>query len=140
MLRYLALCALFLTVPATAMADKFLLRQLVIVSIRPIDANTFEAFESVGVGGSQMWCAAGMFTRDYLGQRGGDIYVLRARGPSETVPGRKSVIFTTVPVDNPVTSYSETVRVEGKRFSMGHASALCRSQPELYIRVRVISG
>ncbi|MEL6620045.1 MAG: hypothetical protein AAFP16_14310 [Pseudomonadota bacterium] len=129
-----------LSLPVAALAQSFFLRELIVIPVRPIDQNTFEAFETSGVGGSQMWCAAGKFTRDYLRQRGGDITVLRARGTSETYPGRKSVIFTTRPVENAVTLTSEGVRTPGQRFSMTHANALCRSQPELLIRVRVIDG
>ncbi len=140
MLTRVIAISLLLCVPAVATAQHFFLRELIVVQVRPIDQTTFEVFESTGVGGSQMWCAAGKFTRDYLRQRGGDLTVLRPRGPSEAIPSRKSVIFTTRPVENSVSSISEGVRTAGQRFSMTHANALCRSQPELYIRVRVIGG
>ena len=132
--------AVALSLPAAGLGQSLFLRELIVIPVRPVDQTTFEVFETSGVGGSQMWCAAGKYTRDYLRQRGGDITVLRARDASESVPGRKSVIFTTRPVANPVISTSEGVRTPGKQLSMTHANALCRSQPELLIRVRVIDG
>ena len=137
--RLAAICVL-LCLPALVSAQHIFLRELLVISVRPIDANTFEVFESGGAGGSQMWCAAGKFTRDHLRQRGGDITVLRARGTSDIAPGLKSVIFTTRAVENAQSSYSEGVRTAGKRLSMAHAYALCRSRPELLIRIRVVTG
>jgi len=140
MLRILLSIGLCLLMPTAVLAQRIFLKELVVIPVRPIDANTFEAFENDGAGASQVWCAAGKFTRDYLRQRGGELYVLQARGDSAAVPGRKSVIFTTQPVANPVKSYSVSLRKEGLNFSMTHAYALCRSQPEFLIRVRVVGS
>jgi hypothetical protein len=134
-----SVAGLALAIPTSPGAQGIYLRELVVIPVRPIDANTFEVIENDGAGGSQMWCAAGIFTRDYLNQRGGAIGVLQARAASAAYPGRKSVIFTTRPLPNAKSSYSEDVRTAGKTFSMGHASALCRSQPEYLIRVQVLS-
>ncbi|MFL4470212.1 hypothetical protein ACERZ8_10125 [Tateyamaria armeniaca] len=134
-----AILGLVLAWPAVASAQSIFLRELVVIPVRPIDTNTFEVIENDGAGGTSMWCAASKFTRDYLNQRGGEIAVLRARGDSAAFPGRKSVIFTTAPVASPVKSTSQGVRTEGQVFSMGHANALCRSQPEILIQVRVVA-
>ena len=131
---------LVLSVSFAVSAQSFMLKELLIIPVRVIDESTFEAIENDGAGGSQMWCAAGKFTRDYLKQRGGDIAVLQPRGPSAAFPGRKSVIFTTVPVENAVSSTSQGVRTAGQTFSMTHAYALCRSQPELIIQVRLVTA
>jgi len=133
-----AVLGLALVWPVVLSAQSFFLRELVVIPVRQIDANSFEAVENDGAGGTLMWCAAAKFTRDHLRQRGGDIGVLQARGPSAVFAGRKSVIFTTAPVANPVTSYSEDVRTPGKTLSMAHAYALCRSNPEYFVKVRVV--
>jgi len=135
-----AVLGLSLVWPAAISAQSIYLRELVVISVRQIDANSFEVIESSGAGGTQLWCAAAKFTRDNLRQRGGDISVLEARGPSAAFPGRKSVIFTTAGVANPVKSTSQGVRTEGQTFTMAHAYALCRSQPEYLIKVRVVGS
>lgn len=139
-MRRLALALIISTVllPTVALAQRFLLREIVIIPVRPIDNHTFEVIENDGAGGTQMWCAAGKFTRDYLGQRGGDITVLTPRDVSAAYPGRKSVVFTTEPVDNAFKSTSQGVRQAGQTFTMAHAYALCKSRYELYVKVRVI--
>lgn len=133
-----ALCA-SLFWPAALSAQSIFIRELVVIPVRPIDTTTFEVIENDGAGGSQLWCAAGKFSRDALGQRGGSITILQARGPSSAFPGRKSVVFTTKPVANPVSSTSQSVRTVGQVFSMAHANALCRSDPERWIKVRVVN-
>ncbi len=129
-----------LVCPTLISAQSVYLRELLIVPVRPIDANTFEVVENDGAGGTELWCAAGKFTRDSLGQRGGDIAVLQARGASAVFPGRKSVIFTTRPVDNGFNTTSQGVRQAGQTFSTTHANALCRSNPERIIRIRIVSS
>ncbi|MEM6372746.1 MAG: hypothetical protein AAF727_08215 [Pseudomonadota bacterium] len=126
--------------PGLVQAQSIFFKERVLIPVRPIDATTFEVVENDGAGGTTLWCAAGIFTKEYLNQRGGEIGVLQARGDSATYPGRKSVIFTTGPVPNPVKSTSQGVRTEGQTFSMGHANALCRAQPEIYVRVRVLAS
>lgn len=131
---------LAVSIPTILGAQQLLLKEIIVIPVHPLDANTFEVVENDGAGGTQMWCAAGKFVRGYLGQRGGDIAVLNARAASKSFPGRKSVIFTTLPVQNAVSSVSQGVRTPGQTFSMGHAYALCRSQPEQIIRVRIVGS
>ena len=138
MLRQLALAAL-MTLPTSAVADRFYFRELIVIPVRQIDANSFEVVEADGAGGMQMWCAAGIFSRKILGQRGGDLTVTQPRGPSQRYPGRTSVVFTTLPVADTKSSYSTSVRTAGLSFSMTHAYAQCRSMlPERVVRVRVL--
>ncbi|WP_299648235.1 hypothetical protein [uncultured Tateyamaria sp.] len=128
--------ALAVTLPTLAAAQQEIRRDRFQIPIFGIDANTFEVIENDGAGGSDLWCAAGIYVRTRLGQRGGDITVLTPRGPSQSVPGRRSVIFTTAPVEGAISSYSQGIRQAGKRFSMAHAYALCRGVPNLRISIR----
>ncbi|MEL7262630.1 MAG: hypothetical protein AAGK69_14700 [Pseudomonadota bacterium] len=140
MFKRLAILML-LAAPTALQADRIFFRELIVIPVRQIDANSFEAIEADGAGGMQMWCAAGIFTRKVLGQRGGDIAVAQARGPSAAYPGRKSVIFTTQAVADPKSSYSTSLRTPGLTFSMAHAYAQCRSVlPEQIVRVRVLAN
>lgn len=134
-----SLLALALTLPSVAFSQNRALRRLVQIPVLPIDANTFEAVVNDGAGGSLMWCAAGRFTRDYLRQRGGQLYVKRELAPSTTFPGRKSVVFTTQPVPDAFNTYTESIRNPGQQFSQAHAYAICRTQePEYFVRVRLV--
>ena len=105
------------------------------IPVYPIDANTFEVVENDGAGGTQLWCAAGLFARDVLKQNRSSLYILEARGDSRAEPGRKSVIFTTQPVDNAFFSITQGVRTAGKTLTTGHAYALCADIPRLRIIV-----
>lgn len=130
---------LTLIVPSAVSAFDFYFQDLIIIPVRPIDGQTFEVYENNGAGPTQMWCAAGKFTKYYLDERGGDLAVLQARGPSASVPGRKSVIFTTRPQGETFGSYSPSIRRAGLTYSMTHANALCRQDyPQRFIRVRVV--
>jgi hypothetical protein len=138
MLRHFILCALCvsLVAPSVADAEGFVRRDRFEIPIFPMDANTFEVIESDGAGGTQMWCAAGIYAHDALGLQDGSIYVLQGRGESRAVTGRKSVVFTTQPVEGAFSSLSQGVRRTGKVFSIGHASALCHETPWLKIQVQ----
>ncbi|WP_299204759.1 hypothetical protein [uncultured Tateyamaria sp.] len=136
--RTLILIFLAILLPTTVLAQRFFLREIMIIPVRPIDTDTFEVIENDGAGGTQMWCAAGKYVRDYQRQRGGSITVLTPRASSVAYPGRKSVIFTTKPVENSISSTSQGVRTAGQTFSTTHANALCRSRYDLYIKVRVL--
>lgn len=133
------IAALSLALPAAAFAQRVFYKQTFELPVRAIDANTFEVVEADGAGGAQIWCAAGKFTREELGQRGGDLTVVQARGPSEVFAGRKSVIFSTVPAADPVTSYSASIRKPGLSFSMAHAYAMCKSHPDYAIKYRLVT-
>lgn len=129
---------LAILLPTVVPAQRFLLREIMIIPVRPIDTHTFEVIENDGAGGTQMWCAAGKYVRDYLQRPGGSIIILTPRASSVAYPGRKSVIFTTKPVENGISSTSQGVRTAGQMFSTTHANALCRSRYKLYIKVRVL--
>ncbi|MEL6465568.1 MAG: hypothetical protein AAFQ58_11425 [Pseudomonadota bacterium] len=133
---FIAFLALATVLPTLAPAQDKVRRERFQVPIFSLDANTFEVIENDGAGGSELWCAAGIYVRRTLGQRGGDITIQTPRGPSQAAPGRRSVIFTTAPVEGAVSSYSQGVRQAGKRFSMAHAYALCRGVPNLRISIR----
>lgn len=106
---------------------------LPVVSLGP---DTFEVIEADGAGGTQIWCGAGIYVRHVLGQRGGDITIQQSRGDSVSQPGRKSVVFTTASVPDAFNSIDQGVRRDGKRFSAGHAFALCSSLNRLKLRLQ----
>jgi hypothetical protein len=141
MLKNLALAAL-IAFPTSSFAQGLSLsiRERFTIPVVQIDANTFEVIEADGAGGTQLWCAAGLFTRKGLGQRGGDIYIQTARGPSQTTPGRKGVVFTTQQVDGATRSYSQGVGTAGRALTMTHANALCRSGIGRGVRVQLGDG
>lgn len=140
MLKHLALAAV-VTLPTLAHAqDRVFPRERFTIPVNQIDANSFEVIENDGAGGTQLWCAAGLFTRKALGQRGGELYIESPRGPAQTMPGRKGVVFTTEPVAGAFNSVSQGVRRAGQSFSMTHAYALCRSGRSQGVRVRTADG
>lgn len=130
-----ALMTSILVTPMAALAQDFQIHEPFNIPVYPIDATTFEVVENGGAGGTQMWCAAGKFTREVLGQRGGAIYILEPRGASQAVEGRKSVVFTTNAVDGAFGTLTQGVGRAGQTFSMAHAYALCRDTRFLRIRV-----
>lgn len=140
MLRQLAVLALML-LPTSALSERIFFRELIVLPVRQIDANSFEVIEADGAGGVHIWCAAGIFTRKVLHQRGGDIGIVQALGPSPNYPGRKSVVFSTLPVAEPKSSYSTNVRTPGLTFSMAHANAVCGTGfSDTIVRVRVLAN
>ncbi|WP_299043540.1 hypothetical protein [uncultured Tateyamaria sp.] len=124
------------TLPTLALAQTEIRRERFQIPIFALDANTFEVIENDGAGGSDLWCAAGIYVRTRLGQRGGDITILSPLGPAQSVPGRRGVVFSTADTGEAISSFSEGVRRAGKRFSMTHAYALCRGVPNLRVRIR----
>jgi len=124
--------------PTFANAQSIFLYQNFVIPVIDVDSDTFEAIENDGAGGVQMWCAAAIYARRVLGiERGGEISVKQARGPSQFAPGRKSVIFTVAPVADPIKTYDLTVRRVGKVMSIAAANAQCRSDfREVVIRLR----
>lgn len=134
------LVALLVILP-TALAANFIHpRERIVLPVRPIDATAFEVVENDGAGGTQIWCAAGIYARNVLKQNRAEVTVQRARGASEVFLGRNSVIFTTAPVAGAFKSTSQGVTRAGHLFTAAHAYALCRSNPEQWIRIRIISG
>ena len=141
MFKSLALAAL-LAAPTQSNADFFGFANLetFTIPVVPIDDTTFETVEADGAGGTQLWCAAGIFTRRVKGVDRGELYIKEARGPSRTVQGRKGVIFTTEEVPNASKSYSEGVRTQGKSLSVAHANALCRGSDFRVVRIILPNG
>ncbi|APX12348.1 hypothetical protein [Tateyamaria omphalii] len=133
MLKPLSL-AVLITLPTLGHAQDFVRRERFTIPVNQIDATSFEVIEADGAGGTQLWCAAGLYTRNVLGQRGGDLYIQTGRGDAVTAPGRKGVVFSTQPVDGAFSSFSQGVRRTGKVFSMTHAFSLCRDAPFLRVR------
>ncbi|MFL4470213.1 hypothetical protein ACERZ8_10130 [Tateyamaria armeniaca] len=133
--RFSALAlALLVTAPSLATAQSITIRQNFVLPVAPIDADSFEVVEADGAGNSQMWCAAGIYARKVLGVQRGDIYVETPRGPSQTMPGRKGVVFTTSPVDGAFSTVSLSTRRAGLTRSVGHANAVCSQFRDLRIR------
>ena len=141
MYKSLAL-AVLIAVPTIADAQRFGLSLLerYTIPVNPIDATTFETVEANGAGGTQLWCAAAIYTIRVMGVDKGELYIKEGRGASRTVQGRKGVVFTTQEVPGASKSYSEGVREAGKSFSIGHADALCRSGNIGDVAIRLPSG
>lgn len=125
--------AVTVSVPVSATARDLRLHDRFDIPVYAIDAGSFEVVENDGAGGTQLWCAAGIYVREVLQQRNGSIYILQVRGDSQAEPGRKSVIFTTQPGDNTFFSVTQGVRSTGKTFTAAHAYALCDDTPQLRI-------
>lgn len=126
--------AVLMAVPTVLPAQGFVRQDSFTLPVAPIDANSFEVVESDGAGGPQMWCAAGLYARKVLGQRAADLYVQQARGPSQTMPGRKGVVFTTAPVAGAFGTTSLGIRQAGATHSVAHAFALCHEFKNLRLR------
>ncbi len=99
------------------------------VTVNPLPGGSFEVIEGGGYGARGMWCAAADYARDVLGARGtARVYVKRARGPSQTVPGRKGAVFTLDPTGLdpvPVTITGSSTRRPGSNLSVDHAYSFC---------------
>ncbi|WP_299281099.1 hypothetical protein [uncultured Tateyamaria sp.] len=132
---FIVALAVVVTAPTLASAVDSI-RQRYTLPAAAIDSNSFEIVEADGAGNAQLWCGAGIYARRVLGERGGDITIEMARGPSQTRPGRKAVRFTTDPAAAAAgsSSLSLNVRREGVVFTMTHAYALCRQFPHLKLR------
>lgn len=97
------------------------------LEVNPVSATQFEVIESDSAGAQDIWCAAARYAEETLGISRGRLYVARARGPAETVPGRKGVIFTTQPTEDAFTSVSVSVREPGMNLPIFHALQFCRN-------------
>ena len=94
------------------------------------DARAFEVFTRAGSGGADHFCAAGDFARRHLGAAADDrVVVLRPPGPSETRPGRRSVVFGLRPPgtagNRGLSMIFATTGRPGTSRSVAHARALC---------------
>lgn len=68
------------------------------IVITPSSDSDFEVVQGTNFGAAEYWCGAATYIERRLGRpETTTIYVRKTLGPSVTVPGRKSVIFTTAP-------------------------------------------
>ncbi|THH35686.1 hypothetical protein E4Z66_11385 [Aliishimia ponticola] len=93
--------------------------------VNRVTATTFEVIEKRGAGAQDIWCAAARFAEDVLGKQRGRLYVAKARGPAQTAPGAKGVLFTIDTPANASKSYSVSVNVEGQGLLLAHARQFC---------------
>lgn len=138
MLRPLLMAALatMVTAPTIVAAQSLTRRDIFEIPVYALNAVSFEVIESDGAGGTQLWCAAGIYAREVLGQRSGSLYIEEGRGPAVSLPGRVGVRFTTQPVPNAFSAFTQGVRRTGQVFSINHAYALCNDTPNLRVQVR----
>ena len=115
-----------------AQSDRF--RENFTLPVAQIDTNSFEVVEADGAGNSQMWCAAGLYARKGLGLRQGDLTITTPRGPSQSIPGRKGVVFSTVPVKGAFPSVWPGLRKAGRSYRIAHAFALCSELDHIAVR------
>ncbi|WP_299723671.1 hypothetical protein [uncultured Tateyamaria sp.] len=120
--------------PTLAFADMLAAQSHFELPVIGIDANSFEVIEEQGAGGPQMWCAAAIYARKVLGQRGADLYIEVPRGQAQTIAGRQGVVFTIAPVSNPVQSYSFGTDQAGSKHSVASANSICRDVRSFSIR------
>ncbi|WP_299294908.1 hypothetical protein [uncultured Tateyamaria sp.] len=131
---FFAAMAFAATAPTLAPAQDFERRQRYTLPAAQIGPQSFEIVEADGAGNSQMWCAAGLYARKVLGARGGTLAIETPRGPAQSTPGRRGVVFTTAPVQGAFGGVSLSVRQAGLTFSMTHAYAQCSQFPNLKLR------
>lgn len=89
----------------------------------------FEVVAGGGTGPKTYWCAASQYAR-FLGLTSGDrIYLARGPGPSQTVPDRRAVQFTTDPqaagVDPLDPQSGLSVDIPGDNLSVVQAQQYC---------------
>lgn len=123
----IALVALALPAGATSQYYEAPQNRLKVV---PLNATDFEVIEEYGEGARGIWCAAASYVDSHISRaRTGDLYVKTPRGPSLSVAGRSSVIFTISPDQldaKPFRSYSVGVRRAGQSLSVQHAYQFCK--------------
>lgn len=128
MLRALAISIALSFCAAQASAEIWLsLYRGLNLDVNRVSATRFEVIERRGAGAADIWCAAALFAEQTLGQTRGRIYVDTPRGPAQTAPGRKGVIFTTQAPANASTSVSVSVRQAGQGLRIAHAIQFCRN-------------
>ncbi|WP_299648232.1 hypothetical protein [uncultured Tateyamaria sp.] len=129
-----AALTILVTLPTLGAAQDTARRERFTLPVNQIDDTSFEVIEADGAGGTQVWCAAGIYVRNVLGLRDGNLYIEIGRGDATTAPGSKGIVFSTEPVDGAFSSVSQGVRRAGQVFSMAHAYSLCRNLPFLRVR------
>lgn len=96
------------------------------LAVNTISDTQFEVIEGRGKGPRGIWCAASLHAINTLGIERGRIYIATPRGPAQTQPGKKGVVFSTQPVDGGTASVSVTVRQAGANLPVQHALQFCR--------------
>lgn len=127
-MRKLILVALLALIPAQlpAQPPTFNGYRDPLLTVNRISATEFEVIEGRGKGPRGIWCGAAFHTAMRLGQNKGQLYIKTARGPSQTAPGHKGVVFSTTPVGNAPQSYSVSVRDVGEHMPVVMALQFCR--------------
>ena len=141
MLRALLLCAA-LVAPGLTQAQSFgssdFIREILVrVQVKALGPTTFEVFDGLDTGPGVVWCAASIFARERLGHNSGSLWLAKGRSPSDSIPGRRSMIFSTVPVPGEYTSLGLNTRRAGKVLSVASANAQCFTD-EFKVRVREV--
>lgn len=124
-LFYAALLAVVMPVGASAQT----FRAVNDLNVVPLGRSTFEVIEARGEGPRGIWCAAAEYAERRLGAQG-RIYISEARGPSRSIAGRKSVVFTTNAASltqGPFRSTSLSTSQVGIGLPIDHAIQFCRS-------------
>jgi hypothetical protein len=83
---------------ATAPAAAWAYRASNWLVVNSVGGDTFEVISSAGTSPAQFWCAAGEYAFRRLGAASNQrIYLSRARGSSQSAPGRTAVTFSLTP-------------------------------------------
>lgn len=100
------------------------------IEINPLNATDFEVIQGTNFGAAEFWCGAATFIERRSNRSElTPIYVKRPRGPSQTVPGRNGVVFTTAPDGLPHADPNRrtlTVREAGATLKSVQARRYCR--------------
>lgn len=117
-------------VPALASAQTY--RAVNDLNVVPLSRSTFEVIEARGEGPRGIWCAAAEYAERRLGAKG-RVYIREGRGPSRSVSGRKSVVFTTNTANltqGPSQAISVSTSKVGTGLPIAHAIQFCRDNFE----------
>ena len=126
------------SLPVLAQAQNF--RAINDLTVVPLTGSTFEVIEERGEGPRGIWCAAAEYAERRLGARG-RVYLLEASGPSRSVAGRKSAVFTT-DVDSLPQEPSRSLTLSTSQVGVGlpidHAIQFCRGNEigSIYLEIR----
>jgi hypothetical protein len=127
-MRKLKMMAMLATIPATiatgVSANGFYFDPG--LAVNPVNSSQFEVIEGRGEGPRGIWCAASLYALNTLGIDRGRLYIASPRGNSQTVNGRKGVVFSTQVVGAVAASTSITVRQAGSNLPVQHALQFCR--------------
>ncbi len=136
MFRIIALTLLMMS-PQIASAQGFPELQIK-VRVAALSATTFEVIDGVDTGPSQMWCAAAQFAKRKYGVKGGQLWLAQGLGPSTTMPGRNSTVFSIERVPNEYKSVALSIRQPGQAVQFSLANSLCRNS-DFRVRIREVS-